>query len=798
MIATRYDHHSFRALKARFRLRLGKQASILETGLMLISALGGVYLLLQGYPLGYSLLGTALLVLIFYVWHRFDLKRLEPPPTAWKTQPLQLDLVAEQVLLSRLKPGLSAEQLWLAACLQWEGVFVLQRLGIPATVVGDVLQKTNTTSDQLWEAAVELARADSSTELDSAAVVAAALIAVPEVAPVLAHLKLKPDQVTSVLSWQQRAKRTIKGLGQSPYFGGIGRDWASGYTPLLSRFATNLSRDIEHGYYRTVPNLHEPILHHLVELLNQRKPVALVGGVGSGKTALIYTLAERILKADGVEGLKYFQVMSLQASQMIASGVELEDLILRLLGEAAAARNTIIFLDEAELFLNEGHGSVDITQILLPILQNCSVPLILAMSDHDWQGISARNPGFTGQLQRLVISEPSENEVVGVVQDAAIGIEHHAGAVVQHLAVLEAVRLAGRYLPELAFPGKAITVLESASSYVQQGLITADSVQQAVEASTGAKLTGTSDPERQQLLNLEEEIHRRMVNQVRAVKVVADALRRARAGVGSARRPVGSFLFLGPTGVGKTELAKALAVCYFGGEEAMVRLDMSEYQQSSDLNRLLSSFSGSQAGQTLISGVRQRPSTVILLDEIEKSHPDILNLLLQLLDEGQLTDSDGRPASFKDAIIICTSNAGADEIRERVAAGQQLENFEGSITDRLIKEHTFKPELLNRFDEIVVFRPLTKPELRQVVELMLKEVNASLKTQNIVVSLTPAAIDWLVEHGYDPQLGARPLRRVVQRSVENVLANSILSGNLEAGAKKTLDVADLEPAAVKQ
>ncbi|HEX7260100.1 MAG TPA: AAA family ATPase, partial [Candidatus Saccharimonadia bacterium] len=735
MSAIAYTPSSFRALKARFAARLGKRSLKVEAGLILILAMGGSYAIISGYRQGVGLLGLGLAALIFSLWHRWDLMRLAPPANAWQVQPLHLDLVVEQTLLARLKPGMSADQVWLAACLQWEAAFVLQRLAMPATVISDILAKTTVQSDAIWQTASELAHTESGEEIDSAAVVVAVLTTVPEIQPVLAHLKRTNEQVLSVFAWQQRAKRSIKGLSQAPYFGGIGRDWASGYTPLLSRFGTNLSRDIEQGYYRTIPSLHEPLIHQLTELLDKRHPVALIGGVGSGKTALIYSLAERILKPEAVGGLNYFQVVSLNASELIASGAALEDIMLRLLGEAAAARNSIIFLDEAQLFLNAGSGSVDITQILLPVLKNSSVPLILAMSDHDWQGLTARNPGFTGQLQRLTLIEPSEPEVVAVVQDAAIGIEHQAGAIIQHPAVLEAVRLAGRYLPELAFPGKAITVLESASSYVQQGFITADSVQRAVEATTGAKLTSASAPERQQLLNLEDQIHSRMVNQVRAVKVVADALRRSRAGVGSAKRPVGSFLFLGPTGVGKTELAKALAVSYFGGVEAMVRLDMSEYQQPSDVSRLLAPSSDSQAGQTLASGVRQRPSTVVLLDEIEKSHPDILNLLLQLLDEGRLTDSDGRSVSFRDAIVICTSNAGADEIRQRIAEGQQLENFESMITDQLIKEHTFKPELLNRFDEIVVFRPLTKAELHQVVELMLGEVNASLKSQNITIKV---------------------------------------------------------------
>jgi ATP-dependent Clp protease ATP-binding subunit ClpC len=280
-----------------------------------------------------------------------------------------------------------------------------------------------------------------------------------------------------------------------------------------------------------------------------------------------------------------------------------------------------------------------------------------------------------------------------------------------------------------------------------------------------------------------------MINQTRAVKVVASALRRARAGVSSPNRPIGSFLFLGPTGVGKTELAKSIAATYFHDEANMVRLDMSEYQQPDDVRRLLSN--GQESNDSLIMAIRRQPFTVVLLDEIEKAHPNILNLLLQMLDEGSLTDTEGRAASFKDCIIICTSNAGADTIRQRIEKGEELESFEKEFTDQLINSGQFKPELLNRFDEIVLFRPLKPEELAQVVQLMVKGINKTLAAQNITVDLTDAAIGKIVEVGNDPRLGARPMRRTLQRAVEDGIANRLLAGQTQAGDHITLDAGDL-------
>ncbi|MFA5015854.1 MAG: AAA family ATPase, partial [Actinomycetota bacterium] len=310
---------------------------------------------------------------------------------------------------------------------------------------------------------------------------------------------------------------------------------------------------------------------------------------------------------------------------------------------------------------------------------------------------------------------------------------------------------------------------------------TAHSVQQAIEKTMDVKVSVASgDAERDTLLNLEDLIHKRMINQKRAVSVVSDALRRARAGVRNQNRPIGTFLFLGPTGVGKTELAKALASVYFGGEDRIIRLDMNEYVSSSDVGRLIAD--GARDSSSLTAQVIKQPFSVILLDEIEKAHPNVLTTFLQLLDEGILRDEKNREVSFRDAIIIATSNAGADRIREQIERGLDTEQFEDQFIDELINTNQFRPEFLNRFDEIVMFRPLEKPELVQVVDLMLADVNKTLALQQVSVSVSDDAKKFLVDAGYDPRLGARPMRRVVQKAVENTVAKQMLSGSVEPGS----------------
>jgi ATP-dependent Clp protease ATP-binding subunit ClpC len=281
-----------------------------------------------------------------------------------------------------------------------------------------------------------------------------------------------------------------------------------------------------------------------------------------------------------------------------------------------------------------------------------------------------------------------------------------------------------------------------------------------------------------------------MINQSRAVAVVSDALRRARAGVRNSQRPIGTFLFLGPTGVGKTELAKSVAAVFFGGEDHIARVDLNEYSGEGDVARLIAD--AAQDSHSLTAQIARNPFSVVLLDEIEKAHPNVLNTLLQLLDEGILRDVNNREVSFRDAVVIATSNAGADRIRAHIEAGEQLEHFEQQFTDELISANVFRPEFLNRFDEIVLFRPLTPDELMQVIDLILKGVNKNLEAQKVSVVVDEDAKRLLVQSGYDPRLGARPMRRVVQRVVENIVANQMLAQQATPGSQIHIDAAAVQ------
>lgn len=781
------DLNSARAQKARLATLIG------PTGYRLLTVVGGILALLCATLLvmhsnfGYLAGSLALLCYACAAWYNRDLSVLAPSGNDFADH-LSGDILA------RLPRGtaLSPKSVWHVLNNHWQSNAILNHLLLPAQGIEDDLSISEEDMTVAWNEAAHLAQLGQSSLIEPCHVLIAIMLTAPAVQLGLKRVKLSADDLTEMSAWMDRILQGMR--REKPFFGGVGRDWANGFTPLLSRFGQNISSGIQqsgaHFDWLAGSDSVTAIENAFAQGSNA---VAVIGDSGIGKTSHVYAFAQKLIEGQtAARGLAFNQVVGLNSSLILSSARgpgELEHIMIMLMQESLHAGHIILFLDDAELFFGEGTGSFDATQILLPILQSRRLKIIMAMSPRDYQNLKTNHATFAGLLTPIMLQEPPEGDVMRVLEDTAIGLEFQQHVIVTYQAMREAYRLSGRYDTETAYPGKAIRLLEQSLPYANQKFVTESSVQRAIEQTRGVKVGSAQPAEADTLLHLEDKIHERMINQTRAVSVVAAALRRARAGVANPKRPIGSFLFLGPTGVGKTELAKAIAAIYFGNETNMVRLDMSEYQQPEDVKRLLSD--GHDATMSLIMAVRQQPFTVLLLDEIEKAHPNILNLLLQLLDEGELTDVSGRAASFKDCIIIATSNAGAQSIRERIQAGQQLESFEAQFTDELINSGQFKPELLNRFDEIVLFRPLNQSELGQVVQLMMNDVNKTLANQKISVGLTPAAVEQIVAQGYDARLGARPMRRMLQRTVEDRIAARILAGQTNPGDHVVLDVPDL-------
>ncbi len=783
------DYQAPRARKARLSGRIGKIGYLLLASAACIGGLAAIICMAVGlHNIGFGILAAALICFMPAAWYKQELLPLPPHGN---------DLTARlsREILDKFKPGevLTPQLTWQRLASHWHTIFFMNHLLLQASMLEQFMSTREYDMDIVWQEAIRLADEAKSPTIEPGHVTGALLLTSPEAMNFLQHIKLSDGDVQAVILWLNRLLEAMD--ADKPFFGGIGRDWANGFTPRLNQFGHNISLSIERqGAHFGWLTESAGVLAIKNAFSQGASTVALIGEPGAGKTSHVNALAQLLLEEKSDRNLEHRQIIALNPSVILSAAKgpgELEHIVMSLITEASHAGHIILFLDDAQLFFTDGHGSFDMTRILLPVVQSRSIQLVMAMTGQDYQRLKMSNPAFANLLTPVMLSEPPEFDVMRVLEDEALMLEHKHKVLVSYEALREAYRLAGRYIADMAYPGKAIQVLTQSLSYTEHGnILTPVSVQRSIEQSFGVKVGSAAPVEADQLLNLEDKIHERMINQSSAVKVVASALRRARAGVSNPRRPIGSFLFLGPTGVGKTELAKAVAATYFGAEQNMIRLDMSEYQRPEDVARLLSG--GADADKSLIMAVRQSPFSVVLLDEIEKAHPNILNLLLQLLDEGQLTDTSGRAVSFKDCVIIATSNAGAQSIRERIERGETIEHFQNQLLDELIGSGQYKPELLNRFDEIVLFRPLNPQELSQVVRLMLNGINDTLATQHISVELTDGAIMKIVETGYDARLGARPMRRALQRAVENGIATRILKGQTKPGDHVLLDIADLE------
>ncbi|HKR82043.1 MAG TPA: ATP-dependent Clp protease ATP-binding subunit [Candidatus Saccharimonadales bacterium] len=781
------DRRSRRARKARTAHAIGRSGyELVAIGAIALLVVGVLCVFVAQLPrAGYAAAALGLLLAMVALWYKLDLAVL-PPAKTMRT----LDDVLAPELLARLPETLTPAEAWKLALQSGPAYFVINHLFMHPDASATQLSTNASDMATVWDEAVKLQQYYHAPQINAGTLVTALILTSAPLRDYLNRQKLGTEDVLEVYQWLER--QIAMSERHKSHFGGIGRDWASGFTPTLEHFSENVSQGIQMAGGYTHYLAHTDLYDGMINSLVQGSGVAIVGAAGVGKTTLVYGLADRLLKGQD-KTLQYHQVVSLNASLILsAGGNRLESLLMTLFGEAIHAGNIILFIDEAQLFFGNGVGAFDISQILLPVLKNRNIHIIAAFSPDEWQQLRIHNETLTSSFSAVVIPEATTPETMRILEDLAPVLEHRNDVLITFDALRETVRLSGQYMQDQAYPGKAINLLEQALPYAQHKLLNAETVQAALEKTRGLKVSAAQAPEADVLLHLEDRIHQRMINQVRAVGVVAGALRRGRAGVSNPKRPVGSFLFLGPTGVGKTELAKSLAAVYFGDEHQMVRLDMSEYQQPEDVNRLLSA--GGQGERSLLLAMREQPFSVVLFDEIEKAHPNILNLFLQMLDEGQLTDNNGKPASFRSAIIIATSNAGSNDIIERMRSGENLDSFERPLINKLISAGQFKPELINRFDEVVLFRPLNQAELTQVAELMVADVNKTLSAQNIRVELSQDALQQLASQGYDPEFGARPMRRLIQKTVENAVAVKILQGEAAPGSVIRLDMSDLAPA----
>ena len=647
-------------------------------------------------------------------------------------------------------------------------------------------------------------------------------------------------------------------------------------TPALDEFGRDLTQLAQEGQLDPVIGRADEI-ERVLQILSRRSknnPV-LIGESGVGKTAIVEGLAQRIIASEVPDNLLSRRVIALDLGSLVAGTKyrgQFEERLKVVMKEIVQAGNIIIFIDELHTLVGAGaaEGSIDASNMLKPALSRGEIQCIGATTLDEYRKHIEKDGALKRRFQPIHVQPPSTDETVRIIQGLRDRYEEHHGVEITEDAIVEAVKLADRYITDRFLPDKAIDLIDETGSRaklqtyalpselkaLEQELkkisrekelaismqnfeeavrhreeeerlrklldeskrewkknqekhkptIGKEEVAYVVSKMTGIPLFKLEEEESNKLLRMEEFLHKRVIGQNEAISAVARAIRRSRAGLKEAKKPIGSFIFLGPTGVGKTELARTLAEFLFNSEDALIRIDMSEYQEKFTSSRLFGAppgYVGYEEGGQLTEKVRRRPYSVVLFDEIEKAHPDVFNVLLQVLDDGVLTDSLGRKVDFKNTVVIMTSNIGTKLIQKGVSLGFQNDEKGGQALrkkDEVMGElrRSFSPEFLNRIDEIVVFHSLEKEHLIHILDILLHELNLRLIDKSVSIEVDDEVKQWLIKEGYEPLYGARPMRRIIQRAIGDPLSEELIKGRFKDNRKIKVVLRDGAPAFIEQ
>jgi ATP-dependent Clp protease ATP-binding subunit ClpC len=635
-------------------------------------------------------------------------------------------------------------------------------------------------------------------------------------------------------------------------------------TPLMDQLGVDLTTQAEEAQLDPVVGRQIEIerLIQILSRRTKNNP-ALIGEPGVGKTAIVEALAQRIAAGEVPTQLRDKRLFMLDVGSLVAGTIyrgQFEERMKRVVDEIKGT-DAILFIDELHMLVGAGAAgsSVDAANLLKPALARGELQVIGATTLDEYRRYIEADAALERRFQPVMVEEPSVEDTVQILRGIRSRYEEHHNVKITDEALYASAHLAARYITDRFLPDKAIDLVDEAASRVRMykipdtpGLkeaferfeevqekreaafnderyeeavvlrgeerqlaeeidrlrdegeatlrVTDEDIAEVVAMWTGVPVVRIAGEESERLLQMEQALHERIVGQDEAVEAISKAVRRARAGLKDPRRPIGSYIFLGPTGVGKTELAKALAEFMFGSEDALLQVDMSEFMERHAVSRLVGAppgYVGYDQGGQLTEAVRRRPYQVVLLDEIEKAHPEVFNMLLQIMEDGQLTDAKGRKVDFRNTIIIMTSNVGASRLNRQQALGfgateddqQRADSQYDEIREKVLEElkRAFKPEFLNRVDKVLVFHPLTRDELREIVDIQLARLVPRLTEQGLRFEISDDAKDRILEQGYEPEFGARPLRRAIRDLIEDPLSEKLLSGDVLPGDRIAVD-----------
>ena len=598
--------------------------------------------------------------------------------------------------------------------------------------------------------------------------------------------KIAKEDLTLACRWWDKKGEEEASLGEL-LFGrpGLGLELLFGYTPSLNQYSVDLSAPQAYSH-RLIGR--EQVVSRMERVLTGDVSVILIGQPGVGKKTVVLEFAHRASRGKLGSKMAYRRVLEFDYNFLLSEATDLnlkKAKLSLILSEAAAAGNIILVFRDIHRLTNPDVEGYDFTDVFEEHLEKGDLKVIAISTPREHERFVVPNLRLRKYLEAVEVNPPSTDEAMLILIEHSKRWEKLRELTITIPALRKILDESDRYITEVPFPEKALELLDAVVMYREQkggkkiGVRDANKI---LAEKTGISFSRLTKQEQKKLVNLEEIIHNRLIDQNIAVDLIAKSLRAKTVGVTKEKRPLGSFLFLGPTGVGKTETAKVLARVYYGSEEKILRFDMAEFAGREGLERLIGSVDKNQPG-ALTSEIKNKPASLLLLDEIEKASKDIYNLFLALLDEGEMTDAFGKRIIGRHLFVIGTSNAGAEYIRQLVGKGVRGEELQNKVVNHVMEKGIFTPEFINRFDGVVVYEPLREEDLAKIARLQLTDLATNLKNQNIYLEVTETAAKKLAEDGYDPAFGARPMKRIINLILGDLLGRAILSGELKEGDK---------------